>query len=100
MMLNAELTGLQSLQATNPAELRDVLPTVFNDPELGTLVSRLNQTEQTLATYKVDYSTNYPDVQRAQQMVDTFNQQISDWVNGIMDALANQLKNRRPRLTP
>ena len=99
-MLEAELTGLRSLQATNPAELRDVLSqsTVFNDPELGQLVTRLNQTEQALATYKVDYSTNYPDVQRAQQMVDTLNQQISDRVNGIMDALANQLKKQKAAL--
>ena len=44
MTLNVQLTELQSLQATNPAELRDVLPTVISDPALSDLLSRLHQT--------------------------------------------------------
>ena len=50
MQMNVQLTELQALQATNPVELRDVLPTIIADPPLGDMLSRLHQTEQSLAS--------------------------------------------------
>ena len=98
MKMNVELTGLQALQATNPAELRDVLPTMFSDSALGDLLSRLHQTEQSLAELKVDYSTNYPDVMRQQSLADKLNTQIDARVNGIMAGLASQVKSLKASL--
>ena len=92
MKLNVELTGLQSLQATNPVELRDVLPTMITDPELGNSLDSLHKTEQNLAALKVDYSTNYPDVLRQQKLADELNTEIDARINGIMIGMANQVK--------
>jgi succinoglycan biosynthesis transport protein ExoP len=98
MKMETELTELESLQATNPIELRDVLPTMISDSALSDLLGRLHQTEQSLAELKVDYSTNYPDVMRQQQLADTLNTQIDDRVRGIMDGLSSQVKSLKASL--
>ena len=38
MKLNVESAQLHALQATNPVELRDVLPTMISDPELSDML--------------------------------------------------------------
>jgi len=98
MKMNVELTELQSLQATNPAELRDVLPTMISDSALADLLSRLHQTEQSLAELKVDYSTNYPDVMRQQKLADELNIEIDARVKGIMAGLGSQVKSLKAEL--
>ena len=98
MKMNVQLTLLQSLQATNPAELRDVLPTMVSDSALGDMLSKLHQTEQSLATLKVDYSTNYPDVMRQQKLADELNNEINDHVKGSMTGLASQVKSLKASL--
>ena len=98
MKMNVQLTELQALQATNPAELRDVLPTMVSDPALGDLLGRLHQTEQSLAELKVDYSTNYPDVMRQQKLADELNTEIDARVKGIMVGLASQVKSLKAAL--
>jgi capsular exopolysaccharide synthesis family protein len=90
MKMSVQLTELQSLQATNPAELRDVLPTMYPDPTLGDLLSRQHQTEQSLAELKVDYTTNYPDVMRLQKLADELNTEIDARVKGIITGLSSQ----------
>jgi capsular exopolysaccharide synthesis family protein len=92
------LTELQSLQATNPAELRDVLPTMIADSELGTMLDSLHKTEQSLAELKVDYSTNYPDVMRQQKLADELNSEIDARVKGLMAGLASQVKSLKAGL--
>jgi capsular exopolysaccharide synthesis family protein len=92
MKMSVQLELLQSLQATNPVELRDVLPTIYADSALGDLLSRLHQTEQSLAELKVDYSTNYPDVMRQQKLADELNTEIDARVKGVMDGLTSQVK--------
>jgi capsular exopolysaccharide synthesis family protein len=96
--LNAQLTGLQALQATNPVELRDVLPTMFSDPALSGLLDQLHKAEQSLAQLKVDYSTNHPDVMRQQKMADELNTEINARVTGLMDGLATQAKSSKAGL--
>jgi len=96
--LNAQLTGLQALQATNPVELRDVLPTMFSDPALSGLLDQLHKAEQSLAQLKVDYSTNHPDVMRQQKMADELNTEINARVAGLMDGLATQVKSSKAGL--
>jgi Mg-chelatase subunit ChlD/uncharacterized membrane protein YgcG len=95
MTWNAQLTELQALQATNPEKLRNVLPTVATDSELGDMLSRLHQTEQNLAGLKMDYSTNYPDVLRQQKLADELNTKIDARVNGVMSGLASTVKSSK-----
>jgi capsular exopolysaccharide synthesis family protein len=96
--LNVQLTELQSLQATNPARLRNVLPMMILDSALSDLLSRLHQTDQSLAALKVDYSTNYPDIMRQQKVADELNIEIDARVDGIMDGLSTQVKSMKASL--
>jgi capsular exopolysaccharide synthesis family protein len=98
MKMNVEFTELQSLQATNPAELRDVLPTMVSDSALGDLLSRLHQTDQSLAQLKVDYSTNHPDVLRLQKLADELEIQTDARVKGLMTGMATQVKSLKASL--
>jgi capsular exopolysaccharide synthesis family protein len=98
MKMSVQLTELQSLQATNPAELRDVLPTMISDSALGDMLSRLHQTQQSLAELKVDYSTNHPDVMRQQKLADELDIQIEARVKGLMTSLASQVKSLKAGL--
>jgi succinoglycan biosynthesis transport protein ExoP len=98
MKMSVQLTELQSLQATNPADLRDVLPTMISDSALGDMLSKLHQTEQSLAELKVDYSTNYPDVMRQQKLADELNTEIDARVKGLMTSLASQVKSLKASL--
>ena len=61
---------LHSLQATNPAMLRDVLPGLVTDSALKDQLNRLNEATQSLAKLKADYGPNNPDVLRQQQLAE------------------------------
>ncbi len=98
MELNVELTELQALAATNPVQLRDVLPTVISDAALTGFLDRLHQTEQSIAALKVDITTNNPDLMRQQSLVDKLNDQINARVNGLMIGLASQLNSLKASL--
>ncbi len=92
MQMQTKLAGLQAMQATNPAELRDVLPTFISDPELGGMLDMLHTVKQNLAQLIVDYSTNYPDVMRQQARADELNTEIDARVSGLIDGLSTQVK--------
>jgi polysaccharide biosynthesis transport protein len=92
---SVQLGELQSLQVTNPARLRDVLPTTVTDSELSDMLGTLHRTEQNLAQLKVDYSTNYPEVLRQQSQADKLNSLIDDRIKGIMVTLAMQVKSTK-----
>jgi polysaccharide biosynthesis transport protein len=96
--LEKEVSQLHALQETNPAMLRDVLPGVSQDSALSDLLSRLNQTEQSLAVSKVDYGTNNPDVMRQQKLADELNRQINDRVRGIMAGLDTRMQSLEAQL--
>ena len=98
MQMQTKLAGLQAIQATNPADLRDVLPTMVSDSALGDMLSRLHLTEQSLAQLKVDYSTNYPDVMRQQKLADELNTEIDARVKGLMTTLASQVESLKAGL--
>ena len=88
--MSVQLAKLQLLETNNPADLRKSLPTMTGDSELNSLLSQLSQTEQALATMKVDYNTNYPDVIRAQAAADKLNVSIDNRIKGLMITLAIQ----------
>ena len=98
MKLNVESSELHALQATNPVELRDVLPTMISDPELSGMLDALHTVQQNLAQLKVDYSTNYPDVMRQQKKADELNTEIDGRVKGIMVGLDTQVKSLKAEL--
>jgi succinoglycan biosynthesis transport protein ExoP len=90
--MEKKMTTLHQLQETDPAELRDVLPSLVTDPELSSLLDSLHKTEQTLAQLKVDYAPDNPDVMRQQKLADELNRQIDKRVKGIMDGLDAQVQ--------
>ena len=98
MKLNVELTKLQDLQATNPMEMRDVLPTMVSDPQLSGMLDALHTVQQDLAQLKVDYSTNYPTVMRQQNKADELNTEIDARVKGIIVGLDTQVKSLKAEL--
>ena len=93
-----QLARLQALQATNPANCGTFCPRCISDTILSDSLSRLHQTEQSLATLKVDYSTNYPDVIRQQKLADELNTEIDARVKGIMAGLASTVKSLKAAL--
>lgn len=96
--LSENLADLKALQATNPAELRNVLPTVVTDNTLGELSAKLRQTEQKLAQLKQDYGASYPDVIRQQALADELNRQIDARVDGILTTMSSRQKLLRASL--
>ncbi len=96
--MEKEVALLHSLQATNPAMLRDVLPGIAQDSALSDVLSRLNQTRQSLAALQVDYGTNNPDVLRQQKLTAELNQQIDDRVTGIMAGLDTKVQSLKASL--
>jgi polysaccharide biosynthesis transport protein len=91
-MRSVQLAELQTLQATNPAELRDVLPTVVpGDTELSGMLDKLHQTDQALAQQKVYYTTNLPDVMSLQTLATELNREIDARIAGIMASMATQV---------
>jgi len=98
LKLNVQLAELQSLQATNPAVLRDVMPTMFSDSILNDSLTKLHQTEQTLAEQKVYYTTNLPDVMSLQKLDEELNREIDSRIKGIMVSLSTQVKQLKASL--
>ena len=96
--MEKQVTLLHSLQTTNNAMLRDVLPGIVGDPELNGLLSQLNQAEQSLATMKVDYGTNNPEVMRQQELANKLNRQIDNRVMGIMAGLDTKVQSLKASL--
>ena len=98
LKLSVELAELQSLEATNPAVLRDVLPSMGSDANLNDTLAKLHQTEQTLAEQKVYYTTNLPDVMSLQKLAEELNREIDARIKGIMVTLNTQVKQLKASL--
>ena len=89
---------LSELQPLSPEKLREVLPTIYPDPTLSDLLSKLNTAEQSFVSLTNDYSLANPNVIRVQAMIDELNQQIDDRVAGIMAGLNNQVQSQKAAL--
>jgi cytohesin len=70
-----------------PDQLVKVLPTLVPDAVLTKLLQQRDDAEAKLAELHVDYSTNYPDYQRQEAVLKTMDRQISERINGMMQAL-------------
>ena len=80
--LERELAEFQTIQATNPTELADVLLTVNPDPTLSGLLDKLHENEQ------APVNAGSASIGEAN---DALKQQIKDRVNGIMYGLDAQV---------
>jgi len=90
--------SLQAIAQTNKNELRDVIPTVFPDSTLSSLMDQLHESERDLAEKKVDYTTNRFEVSRVQALVNSLEQQINDRVDGILAGLGAQVNAQKASL--
>jgi succinoglycan biosynthesis transport protein ExoP len=97
--LNVQLIQLQTFRTDqNTDKLRNVLPTIVSDGELSDSLGKLREAEQRMATLKIDYSTNYPDVMKTQSLIDELNSEIDARVDGIMAGLDAQVKSEKASL--
>ncbi len=87
-----QLEELKSIQADNPAKLRDVLPQMVSDSELGALLGKLHESQETYVTKTNDYSLSNIEVVRVQSMITQLNHEIDERVVGIMAGLDSKVK--------
>ncbi len=95
VQLEKEVSELQPL---SPEQLREVLPTVSQDPTLSDLLVKLNTAKQTFVSLTNDYSLANPDVIRVQSTIDELNNEINDRVNGIMVGLNSKVHSTKAAL--
>jgi capsular exopolysaccharide synthesis family protein len=93
-----QLQNLQTIQRTNSAELRDVLPTVVSDGDLAGLLTQYHEAQRKIATLKVDYSPDNLNVTRVQTLIDALDKQIDDRVSGIMAGMETQVNSKKASL--
>jgi capsular exopolysaccharide synthesis family protein len=89
---------LEQLKALNKTRLRDVLPGVVSDAELGSMLAKLHEAEQTIARLKIDYTSENLNVARVQTLIDTLNTQIDNRVDGILSSLESQVGSKKAAL--
>jgi len=90
---------LDQLKSYDKNRLRDVLPNVVNDSALAGLLDKLHESQQKIATLKIDYNaTNNFNVVRVQVLIDTLNNQIDDRVTGILSTLESEVTSKKAAL--
>ncbi len=89
---------LQQLKSYDKNRLRDVLPNVVNDGALSGLLDKLHESEQKIATLKIDYPSDNLNVTRVQTLIDTLNAQIDDRVAGILSTLESEVASKKAAL--
>jgi capsular exopolysaccharide synthesis family protein len=95
MKLDKQLT---QLQAINPDKLRDILPTLIQDPALSDLLNKLHETQQSFVAMTNDYTPADLHIARLQSLIDELNHQIDARVAGIMAGLENQVQSEKAAL--
>jgi succinoglycan biosynthesis transport protein ExoP len=93
-----QLEALQSIAATNRTKLRDVLPTMFPDSALSSLVDQLHEAQRSIAAKKIDYAATNMIVMRIQTLIDTLESQINARVDGILSGLDSQVTSKKASL--
>lgn len=86
---------LEQLKKLDNIRLRDVLPGVAGDGALSELLGKLHESQQKLATLKVDYPAESLTVTRVQTLIDTLNRQIDDRVAGILSEMETKVSAKK-----
>ena len=82
---------LNDLNAYSTKQLRDVLPSLYPDTQLQSLLDKLHESEQDFAVSTNDYSLTNVDVLRIQSAIDTLNQQVDNRVVGLMAGIKSRV---------
>jgi polysaccharide biosynthesis transport protein len=98
MKLQNQLSELQSIQATNPTALRDILPTIESDSLLSDMLGKLHDNEQKYVQETNFVNAENPDMKTTQALIGELNKEIDDRVNGIMIGLANNVDDQKAAL--
>lgn len=86
-----QLQQLKSIEETNKAKLRDVLPQIVQDGTLSDLLGRLNGARQEFVQLTNDYALDNVKVQKVQSLINELGQQIDDRVDGLMAGLESEV---------
>ncbi len=93
-----EYDSLNAIYTNNPLALCDVLPTMFPDAALASMVDQLREAKNNRSKLLVDYPTNNPIVVRVQTLIDQIEKQINERVTGVMLGLKTQLSTSKASL--
>jgi len=89
---------LNDLRAYDTKQLRDVLPSVFPDQNLQSLLDKLHESEQQFSVLTNDYSLTNVVVLRVGSEIDTLNKQIDDRVVGLVAGISSKVDSQKAAL--
>lgn len=89
---------LNDLKVYSVKQLRDVLPSVFPDQNLQSLLDKLHESEQQFSVLTNDYSLTNVVVLRVQSEIDTLNKQVDDRVAGLMAGISSKVDSQKAAL--
>lgn len=79
-------------------ELRKAVPVVSPDPQLATLMTDLNMSEQKLADMSETYSPDHPEVKRIKGVIEQINRQVNDRLDGVLAGLSARVAASKAKL--
>ena len=86
------------LKAYTTQQLRDVLPSVFPDQNLQSLLDKLHESEQNFAVLTNDYSLTNVVVLRVQSEIETLNNEVDQRVTGLMAGISSKVDSEKAAL--
>ena len=89
---------LNDLKAYTTQQLRDVLPSVFPDQNLQSLLDKLHESEQNFAVLTNDYSLTNVVVLRVQSEINTLNNEVDQRVTGLMAGISSKVDSEKAAL--
>jgi len=89
---NSGATLWDKVKNLQPSELEKVLPTLAPDAVLTSLLQQRNETEAKIAELNLDVGPQNPQIVDKRAVLDVINEQISDKIGGIMQALKMQFE--------
>jgi succinoglycan biosynthesis transport protein ExoP len=96
--LLTQLQSLQTIEATNKPELRDVIPTMFPESTLSSLLDQLHEAQREQSRLLVDYSSTNFQVARVDALITRLDQQADERVDGFMAGLNAQVNAKKASL--
>lgn len=93
-----QLQRLETIATTNHDELRDVIPTMFPDSALSSLLDQLRDAQQKYNSALVDYNATNVITLRLKNLKDTLEDQVNARVEGVMAGLSSQVEAKHASL--
>lgn len=89
---------LQKLQETPREDLKKVLPTAIQDPQLSEYLQQLNFAEQSRIQLKKDLSTEHPQMVAINNQIQDLERKIAERVEGIMQGVEVRVSSIKGKL--